>query len=266
MAPALFIRVLPEALWEPRDFVITAHIAIAARRHRRMGRRAHLPKAYPDGSRTPIRSHRRVSISWLLPGGHVLMMRGRMSAPRGHSPNMRLRWPGSRDFPHTPASSLDSVSVAVGVWEARPGKGASAGFAEPWRGKAELRLCRLLPLFAAVYFFHYLRTVLQSVQQNSGHELAAGRTRDFVILSAGIHERALEQGVQCQRLQDSMLQLKWRRQIGPSCNIEAEAAIPRILNLKIFKHFCNLLRFGPYRIPNAVSNTIGVIHRQFCSD
>jgi hypothetical protein len=31
MAPALFIRVLPEALWEPRDFVITAHIAIAAR-------------------------------------------------------------------------------------------------------------------------------------------------------------------------------------------------------------------------------------------
>jgi hypothetical protein len=31
MAPALFIRVLREALWEPRGFVITAHIAIAAR-------------------------------------------------------------------------------------------------------------------------------------------------------------------------------------------------------------------------------------------
>jgi len=33
--------------------------------HRRMGRRAHLPEVYLDGSRTPIRSHRRVSISWL---------------------------------------------------------------------------------------------------------------------------------------------------------------------------------------------------------
>jgi hypothetical protein len=54
-----------------------------------------------------------------------------MSAPRGHSRNMRLRWPGSRDFPHTPASPQDSVLVVARCPDL-PDKDAPPGFAESW--------------------------------------------------------------------------------------------------------------------------------------
>src|SRR5260370_14086821 len=94
------IRVLPEALWEPRDFVITAHIAIAGKacRHRRMGRRAHLPKAYPDGSRTPIRSHRRVSISCKLERAEAELLRLRsLKEIRG------ARWSAASQLDHSVA-------------------------------------------------------------------------------------------------------------------------------------------------------------------
>jgi hypothetical protein len=85
------------------------------------------------------------------------------------------------------------------VSDARRAKDAPAGFAESCNGRVSDFGC-FLSSFTAVYLFHYLRMVLQAVHQNSGHEFAAGRPRDFVILSAGIYEGALEQGVQSQRV------------------------------------------------------------------